>query len=323
MTEKKKCCFLFFDYVDYDVFLNARIFYHLAGYRIVGFDQLSSCSLVVLFRGIPSQTFYEYSGLVHFYDYVREHDINIASFFPCAFKICKISLEKVTDNVSVPNCVYGYLPVFPSLWQFSFPFSKRSALPVHVSNYKPLKNDSYQNILINKIKSNLIKVYGSKWDRVQIDARPLSYLSANLILSKVRICYGLMYPYQRGKSLSGRMWQAPLQGCLVISEMNTNLFSSPGVYEVATYDEFHFVDYPTPIDLAKQASEFWSQKTDKLAMDLNLSLDYRLLPWEVACSRLLLFCQHLEFTYKQLFDFKTGFIPSRIRQFVRILSARI
>jgi hypothetical protein len=119
------------------------------------------------------------------------------------------------------------------------------------------------------------------------------------------------------------MWQAPLQGCLVISEMNTNLFSSPGVYEVATYDEFHFVDFPTPIDLAKQASEFWSQKTDKLAMDLNLSLDYSFLPWEVASSRLLLFCQHLEFIYKQLFDSKTGFIPSRIRHFVRILSARI
>jgi hypothetical protein len=323
MSATKSCVFLSFDYLDYDVFLNARVFYRLAGYYIHDSINLTSCDLLVVFRGIPSRVYTEYSGPIHFYDYVLEHQIDLAYFFPNASSLTIISIQHTVNDFPFGRVVYGYLPVIPSVWQFSLPFTKRSLIPVHISNYKPLQGDRFQQQLISQIKSSRIRVYGGKWNSIQIRARPLSYFAANLKLANAYFCYGLMYPYQRGKSLSGRMWQAPIQGCTVISEENTNIFFCPGVVEVSDFSDVSHLSVERPHDLAMRAECFWLGKTNELAKDLNLTLNWNLLPKEVAFARILMLIQHVEFVVNLVLVQKIFYFTAIIRSKVSSTAKRI
>jgi hypothetical protein len=298
MSSTRNCCFLFFDYTDFDVFLNARIFYRLAGYQLTSTRLLTKCDLLVYFRGHPDRIYTEYKGIIHFYDYVCEHELDLSKYFPNASEILGISIHQGTHARSLFRCIYGYLPVIPHLWQFRLPFTKKTSIPIHVSNYKPLVNDPYQNQLVSLIQSGKVHVYGAKWDRVNISSRPLSYLQANLRLASSLTCFGLMYPYQRGKSLSGRMWQGPIQGCVVISEETTNLFCCPGIIEVSRFDEIQSISEQDSNAIAIRSTEFWINKTEMLATDLNLFLNWKNLSSEVIYCRLLLICQHNEFLWK-------------------------
>jgi hypothetical protein len=323
MSATKSCVFLSFDYVDYDVFLNARVFYRLAGYFIHGSSDLASCDLLVVFRGIPSRVYTDYSGPIHFYNYVLEHQIDLAYFFPNASSLTIISIQGSIDDFSFGRVVYGYLPVIPSIWQFSLPFAKRSPIPIHVSNYKPLQGDHFQQQLISQIRSSRIRVYGGKWNSIQIKARPLSYLAANLKLANAYFCYGLMYPYQRGKSLSGRMWQAPIQGCIVISEENTNIFFCPGVLEVSSFSDLSHLSVEHPHDLAMRAASFWIGKTTELAKDLNLTLNWNLLSKEVAFARILMLTQHVEFVINLLLVQKISYFTAIMRSKISLTARKI
>jgi hypothetical protein len=312
-----------FDYSDFDVLLNVRAFYRLSGFLIVSSSRLSDCDLLVVLRGIPPRVFCEYTGPIHFYDYVLEHKLNLRDYFPNATFISIVSLSQrhaIADNC---RAIYGYLPVIPSLWYLPFCFLRRSSLPLHVSNYKPLADDPFQLQIISLVKEGKIRLYGSKWDRIQIHARPLSYLSANIMLNKTLICFGLMYPYQRGKSLSGRMWQAPIQGCVVISEKETNPFLCPGVITVESFSELPFIQRHNPAALSREASEFWLEKTKQLANDLDLLLDWNLLTFEVIRARWLLLKQHFEFNYYLYVEQTLFLLKCKVKQSFRLLKKSI
>jgi hypothetical protein len=173
--------------------------------------------------------------------------------------------------------------------------------------------------LISLIKRGKVRVFGSKWDRINISARPLSYLSANLILTTTSVCYGLMYPYQRGKSLSGRMWQAPIQGCVVISENDTNLFECPGVYPVDSFFDLSTVEILPAATLTQQASDFWIMKTKLLAKDLDLSIDWNQVPRVVFLSRILMFVQHCEFYFDLYISKNILRIAGKTKVFIKLL----
>lgn len=323
MLAKKRCCFLSFDYSDFDVLLNASTFYRLAGYLIIPPLRLPECDLLVVFRGIPPRVYTEYTGLIHFYDYVCEHEINIREYFPNASCISVVSISRQHNRITKSFFIYGYLPVIPSIWQFSLPFLRRSSPPLHVSNYKPLVNDLFQQQLISLVKAGKVRVFGSKWDRIQVRARPLSYLSANIILSTSSICYGLMYPYQRGKSLSGRMWQAPIQGCVVLSEKGSNPFRCPGVFAVENFADLPLIHSYNPDELAQAASEFWLMKTKSLANDLDLFLDWKRLPFEVSRARFLMLKQHFEFSYDFYLSKNIFLLKSNLKELLRSVRDRL
>lgn len=323
MKNVLNCSILSYDYQDFDVYLNTRLFYCLAGFRVQTSLSYSSLDLLVVLRGIPPQSFAEFCGVLHVFDYVRESTVDYSLFFPNASEIIYISLSSPAHLRSSDRFVYGYLPVFPVIWIRPRPSKTTDSPPVHISNYKPMNDDSYQQQLVTLIQNRCVKVYGAKWDRINIRALPLSYLSANSLLSKSSICFGLMYPYQRGKSLSGRMWQAPIQGCLVISEAATNIFDCPGIIELTTFSSGLSLSNPTPLTLSEQASQFWFNKTLILADDLNLSLDLVRLPSEVFYSRVLLLKQHFSFCWENYISFpamRSYFsLKSQIRSFVKKL----
>lgn len=297
---RRLCCILSFDYFDFDVFLNVFVFYRVAGFRISRSSCLRDCSLLVVLRGIPQQVTPDFHGDVHVYDYVKEYQVDYRDFYPQARSITYISLSEPTIRSSGDHYVYGFLPVFPSIWTRDQP-SKTVVKPVHISNFKPLDSDFYQQQLLSLIHANRVTVYGSKWLSVCVSARPISYLKANHLLASSSFCFGLMYPYQRGTSLSGRMWQAPIHGCLVISELGTNIFNCPGVLESSTYELDHFSIPSNPSKLAFEARFFWHKKTLQLADDLALTFYPEYFSTSIMLSHLLLIRHHIVFLTQQFF----------------------
>jgi hypothetical protein len=69
------------------------------------------------------------------------------------------------------------------------------------------------------------------------------------------------------------MWQAPLSGCYVFTELSSNILNCPGVIEVESYKEtvnelktkkFEKINIPEVI-------LFWNKHTNELADKLNLN----------------------------------------------------
>jgi hypothetical protein len=296
------CLVLSPDYVDFDVFLNIQLFYRLAGYRVFLNSEHAEPDLIVVLRREPLQIFTHYTGVVHVFDYVKESTAYYADYFPASSVIYLVTiappLQSSPDGSDRYVYVSGYLPVFPDIW-LKRPISKTTSTPCHISNYKPIQDDSFQLQLIRLALSGHVRIFGARWQTVHILASPLSYLSANRLLSQSCYCFGLMYPYQRGRSLSGRMWQAPINGCYVLSESGTNIFDCPGVIEANDY--FDILNH-LPQDFSAVSSlavAFWSQKTTHLASDLNLSLINRSYKQEVLRMQFLLLRQHIVFLWEQ------------------------
>jgi len=261
------------EYCDLDVYLNVKLFYKSAGFRVLKDKRLLDPDLLVVLRGDKEISDHEYAGIVHAYDYVREYKIEWKERFPKAKKIFVIS-PTPPDFPDGVTYVKGYLPVIPELWQS--PIKMKDSRPVHISHFKPMGEDRYQQDLLKLIKSGLVRVYGKKWDKAGIKAKPLSYWQVNRMFAASSCCYGLMYPYQRGKTLSGRMWQAPLKGCFVISEAGTNIAGCPGVIEVSGFNRDNIAAIDRSIDACKtlsaDATRYWKKATQRLADELGLNI---------------------------------------------------
>lgn len=271
-THRPLCHLMSYDYQDQDVIINCRLFYSAAGYRARVNPSQDDCELLVVLRGDPEARHQAYRGRVHVYDYEKGRVIDWRQRFPAAAEIVLISPERPAGNDGLPS-IEAYVPVMASFWQVHGPRQRRQRL-LHLANYKFISDDRYHRQLISLIRSGWVDVHGGNWQHVGITTRPLSYWAANRQLAACRWCIGLMYPNQRGRSLSGRMWQAPLQGCHVISEVGTNLLGCPGVLEVSDYTQACIDAVPLlpPELLRQQATRFWQARTQGLADRLGLSL---------------------------------------------------
>ncbi len=300
MSRPKRCNILSYDYLDIDVFWNVKLFYQAAGYRVEKNSSSSQHDLLVMLRGDPGTSLVSYTGIVHVYDYVKELRFDWRSRVPNATKIFIVTLSKSDEHEGL-QLVRGYLPIIPELWQEK-PFRKLRGRPLHISNYKPIRNDAYQLDLVRLAQNHLIRVFGNKWDQADIPAHGVSYWQANRIIAKAFSCYGLMYPYQRGTTLSGRMWQAPLNGCFVITEEGTNRFGCPGLIEVKSYGPDTLLSVESIRScwvLREQATKYWRQQTVAIAKGLDLDIDGDILAIQSLQTRKEIFRHHLDFMIRQ------------------------
>ena len=272
MSSPPRCHILSIDFQDLDVIWNVRLFYLAAGFSLIREWVDSELELLVILRGDPGLAHQGYVGTVHVFDYVKELQVDWRSRFPHAREIRLISLirpDSLTDGV---RWVQGYLPVIPEFWQ-QFPFRKRAGRPLHIANFKPMGNDPYQQDLARLARRGLVEVHGGRWDKLGLRTHGLSYLEANRLLAGAYCCYGLMYPYQRGTTLSGRMWQAPLHGCLVISEKGTNPLGLPGLLEVERFTPETLLSVASIRECWQvriEATRYWRGATERLAALLDL-----------------------------------------------------
>ncbi|MFZ9753222.1 MAG: hypothetical protein ACO3B3_06695 [Cyanobium sp.] len=270
---KPSCRIVSSDYLDRDVYLNICGFYEAAGFRLI--EAAGDPDLLVVLRGDNGSADQGFAGPIHLYDYVREYRVDWARRYPAARSIALISLEQPPRAPTDPRLrhVRAYLPVIPELW--TCPSPARRGGPVHVSNYKRMPGDPFQEQLLALIRSGRVRVHGGRWELVGVRARPLSYRQANRLIAASSSCFGLMWPYQRGTTLSGRMWQAPLNGCFVFSEPGTDLLGCPGVLERPRFDaDTASLAFPHErgAALAREAAAFWRSHTEAIASALGLEL---------------------------------------------------
>jgi hypothetical protein len=306
--KRKNCCVMSYDYLDLDVWLNIRCFYLSAGYRVTTNRTRENADLLVILRGHPCEQARRHRGPVHVYDYVKELKTDWRKALPAASEVIVISIEPPSCSEGV-RWVCGYLPVHPPLWQKRL--AAKSARPVHISNFKPMGEDRYQKELLELVRAGVVRVFGGRWERVGVQARSLSHWQANRMLAAASQCYGLMYPYQRGRTLSGRMWQAPINGCFVISEAGTNILSCPGILEVEHFDGTPPRSSISPdacLALSHQARAFWTGATAALADDLNLVIRKEPAGSALVLQRLPLITAHLAFLQGQV----TGVLGSML-----------
>ncbi|MBM5823057.1 MAG: hypothetical protein FJ082_11570 [Cyanobacteria bacterium K_Offshore_surface_m2_011] len=272
MSSPPRFHILSIDFQDLDVIWNVRLFYRAAGYGFAPGGVDPDLDLLVILRGDPGHAYQDHRGIVHVYDYVKELQVNWPERFPRAREIRLISLFRPDQVPEGLRWVPGYLPVVPEFWQQS-PFRKRAGRPLHIANFKPMGDDRYQQDLARLARHGLVRVYGGRWDRLGLATHGLSYLEANRRLASAWCCYGLMYPYQRGITLSGRMWQAPLHGCLVISEQGTNPLGLPGILEVERFSAETLLSVGSIREcwqIRQEATRYWREATERLALQLDL-----------------------------------------------------
>ena len=330
------------EYLDKDVYLNIRAFYRAAGFRIIPpTARLNGVSnqqvdLLVVLRGDNGSDLQDFSGPIHVYDYVKEYVVDWACRYPAASHITVVALaasschlvgdsQPASDPARV-SWVDAYLPVIPALW--TLPWSGKRQQPVHISNFKRMGDDAYQRDLLALIRAGVVRAFGANWQLAGVRAHPLSYRQANQHLSASAWCFGLMWPYQRGRTLSGRMWQAPLNGCFVLSERGTDILGCPGVIEC---EAFHAdaatlgLDPQACRDLADKASAFWESHSRSLAAALGFDSGLSLTPADLWPERSLLLLWDLEFRWQRLVGrFQVALMPplQRLRRGLGKLARR-
>jgi hypothetical protein len=339
---KPVCRILSSDYLDKDVYLNIRAFYRALGYRLTFQSANPKCvadrqvDLLVVLRGDNGSDLQDFSGPIHVYDYVKEYVVDWERRYPSAAHITVVALaasscHRVEDSKPASDSgrlswVNAYLPVIPALWMH--PWSGKRQQPVHISNFKRMGADAYQRDLLDLIRAGVVRAFGANWQLAGVKAHPLSYLQANRQLAASTWCFGLMWPYQRGLTLSGRMWQAPLNGCFVLSEKGTDILGCPGVLEREAFQ----VDAATLVlppqacrDLALEASAFWESHSRSLAAALGFDPAFTITPDDLRPERALLVLWDVEFRWKRLMArLRTAVMPpiQRLRRGLARLARR-
>jgi len=337
------CRIISSDYLDKDVYLNIRAFYRAAGYRLIPpTARLNGASdekvdLLVVLRGDNGSDLKDFHGPIHVYDYVKEYSVDWESRYPSAAHVTVVALAASSFHpaedsqfASIASSrvsrVDAYLPVIPALWMR--PWSGKRQQPVHISNFKRMGDDAYQRDLLALICAGVVRAFGANWQLAGVKAHPLSYRQANQQLAASAWCFGLMWPYQRGRTLSGRMWQAPLNGCFVLSETGTRILGCPGVIEC---EAFHagaatFALAPEACrDLADEASAFWESHSRSLAAALGFDPGLSLTPADLRPERALLLLWDLQFRWQRLVvRFQAALTPPflRLRRAVAQLARR-
>jgi len=331
------------DYLDKDVYLNIRAFYRAAGYRLIpptasvndaSHDQ---ADLLVVLRGDNGCDLKDFHGPIHVYDYVKEYAVNWELRYPSAAHVTVVALgsssfhpgedsQSASDDSSRVSRVDAYLPVIPALWMR--PWSGKRQQPVHISNFKRMGDDAYQLALLALIRAGVVRAFGANWQLAGVRAHPLSYRQANQLLAASAWCFGLMWPYQRGRTLSGRMWQAPLNGCFVLSETGTDILGCPGVIECEAFYADASILKLTPEacrDLADEALAFWERHNRSLAAALGFDSGLSLTPADLRPERALLLLWDLEFRWQRLrVRFQAALMPpiQRLRSGLARLARR-
>jgi len=268
------------DGFDPDVSANLHSFYRVLGYLTYAVTKLGRGSLLVVQRpgdrGIDASAYEQ----VHVYDYIgRDIGGTLESLLSHPdvqiFTSCQargVDLEKRFPVFS--GRIHVQLPpVDISLWTSpSMPAVKEYPL-VHVGNYKPYYAegvDTYATVLFELARMGRLSIWGRGWDDVNA---PQSAVKGRIRLKKVSEVYrhsglaiGMMYPFQREVTISGRFWQAPLNGCLVMSEPSLYADGLPGVASFETVTDVlalaNNTDRPSSVAIAREASAFWRQCWD-------------------------------------------------------------
>lgn len=269
----KTCLIYGHNGLDLDVTFNLRSFYKKLGFKVFFSDNLYPADLLVVVRAVDKEINIEpfnYS-LVHVYDYGGwDYDSFVKTIdHRKTFIFCtsEVKIERLIKKLNFPKKqVYLALPpVETTLWSKAIKKTKYEF--VHIGNFKPIVDEDIFKLRFNKaiscFSSNL---WGLGWKtNKEVYHGKAGLFEVSKIYAQSKFSFGLMYPFQREITFSGRFWHAPLNGCFLFSE--PGLFSQkiPGVIET-DYTEKDIIgklnQKMSSFELQNEAKEFWENQSN-------------------------------------------------------------
>ena len=117
-----------------------------------------------------------------------------------------------------------------------------------------------------------IKVWGMNWkgyikNEYKLMGRS-GFFESSKIYSQTEYALGLMNPFQRNVTFSGRFWQGPINGCMIISEPGLFTKQIPGIietdYSPEDINRIIMQHNGNRIEIQSSACKYWEQNNDKL-----------------------------------------------------------
>jgi hypothetical protein len=264
--------------LDLDVTFNLVAFYKKAGLSVFYAETLYDADVLVVLRAVDKTidlSAFNFS-MVHVYDYGGwDYNAFIESIDHAISYIFCTSEEKrnrILNNTSFPeNRIFvAFPPVATRLWMSNL--KKNEYEIVHIGNYKPITEaDHYKENFNRSIIDHNVHVWGLHWSGIvskDLYHGKASQFSVSGIYAKTAWSFGLMYPFQRKVTFSGRFWHAPLNGCLLFSEPGVCTKNIPGVIET----DYSFEDIAEKIKslapgkqaVQKKALAYWTGENEKI-----------------------------------------------------------
>jgi hypothetical protein len=272
----KTCLIYGHNGLDLDVTFNLVAFYKKLGFKTFFSGKLYDANLLVVVRAVDKPidlSVFHYS-LIHVFDYggwnydgfVNSIDHNKCYIFCTAESKRKRIIEQLhfpKDHIFV-----AFPPVETSLWIAK---NKRVKYEfVHIGNYKPMTdNDPFKNFFLQAITKFKVNIWGIGWalSEKKIYHGKAGLFEVSSIYAQSRFACGLMYPFQRDVTFSGRFWHAPLNGCYLFSEPGLYTQLIPGVietdYSIEQIRQYMLSCFNRNI-LQKTAIEFWKTQNNHL-----------------------------------------------------------
>lgn len=265
----RRCCLWGQDGLDLDVARNLVPFYRGLGFQVVLGTPRERAELLVVARAhdIPSDLSSCDPLAVHVWDYGGwNFDAFLRGLDPertWVFCVSEARRERILSGTGFPP-----RRVLTTLPPVDVPFWSRAPAPVrwehvHVGHFKAIEpEDAVQLRFLEHLRGTGAHVWGRGWDgRIAPALRhgPCSSTRASSIYARSRWALGLMYPFQRDTTFSGRFWQAPLAGCALLSEPGLFTRTIPGVVEFP--DRGPIRSLP-PLDrdrIRVEAAAFWEE----------------------------------------------------------------
>ena len=262
------------DGLDVDVAINLKHLYQDLGFRVVIAKQLHVADLLCVIRTPIRQNsdIFRYSQ-IHVFDYVCAENIEFLSSLVNHPKstIFVPSIRRFNHNGDLNPALEEKMlvllpPVFTKIW-ISKKIPKEHFNIVHVGNFKPYyenNTDVYANRFINQMANGSVKIWGKGWNKKILQSniiKPAPLLKVSLIYKSASLALGMMYPFQRNYTISGRYWQAPLNGALLITEPNVVAEGIPGVVQSDYIQDLtkltNLLNEDSRIQIKKSAKIFW------------------------------------------------------------------
>ena len=277
---RPRCKIVGFDGFDPDVLANLIAFYYACGFLVDISRAPADCELLVVQRGsYGGEVFATSARACHIYDYVASGTSDYHTAFPNIPERIVISPAPKVSGASTPsNCVLSCPPVVSRLWRNNEDGVSAAYEFVHIGHRKSHPQpDPWLEQMDTVALSGNCHFWGNGWNQLGPIPQSAAHGAASLhncqqIYRRATFALGVMYPYQRARTISGRMWQAPLNGCALFSEAVLSNAHIPGVYETSDFGSLigSPPEPPSRAALINDASAYWDTVTLKLAGNLGL-----------------------------------------------------
>ncbi len=263
------------DGIDQDIVINLSIFYTKMGYQIIVSTELHEADILVLTRvtrPLENLDFIDRYELINYWSYVGEfEDESFIEKSRERLVMISTDVEKLQAcELLNPHGLYFNLnnPVYPKFWTSLNLKSEKKYNSVHIGNYKSflsVEKDCPGFNFLEFCRLHKVSVWGNGWLSsnlpFDLNCGPLKLEEVPRIYRQSEVSFGIMYPDQRGRFVSGRFWLGPINGCLMYTEAILPHQEIPGVY----YFDYQKLRFPKELqqsrNLALEARVFWTQST--------------------------------------------------------------